>query len=317
MRRRELLRALAGVPLLRFPGQGQPRRQSPLGSRDLAFVERWSWAMGQAVRLRLFCGSVAAGAEAAQAAFAELRRVEALLSRFEEGSALSELNRQAGSGPWRAPTELLAVLSAAAKVRGMTGGAFDVAVEPLMRVWGFREPRETLPLPQEVAEAEAAVRAAVVLVGEGTIHLPARHTRLDLGGIGVGYGLDRAASVLRARGVGSALLEVSGDLIAMGAPPGQDGWAVDVVDSADPARRPLSVTLRDRALATSAARGATVRLGAVERGHLMDPRGDGRKSGARQATVVAPSALLADALSTAAVVSGRAAPGPVETWIFT
>jgi len=270
--------------------------------------------MGQAVRLRLFCVSADAGLEAAQAAFAELRRAEALLSRFDDGSALSELNRRAGGAPWHAPDELLAVLSMAAHLRASTGGAFDVAVEPLMRVWGFHGARVAAPLPHEVAEAESAVRAAVVRIGDRSVHLPARHTQLDLGGIGVGYGLDRAAAVLRARGIEAALLEVSGDVIALGAPPGSPGWPVDIVGpgSSGPLQTAM---LRNRALATSASRGAVIRLGTVERGHLMDPRDAWSQPAIRQATVVASSGVLADALSTAAAVSGRVTAGAEGAWV--
>jgi thiamine biosynthesis lipoprotein len=122
--------------------------------------------------------------------------------------------------------------------------------------------------------------------------------------------------VLRARGVGNALLEISGDLIALGAPPGGDGWTVDIVDSEEPARRRVAVTLRDCALATSSVRGTTVRFGGVERGHLMNPRNAGGRPAVRQATVVAPGGLLADALSTAAVVSGQAPAEATGTWLL-
>ena len=281
---------------------------------DPHLVERWSWAMGQAVRLRLFGPDEALGLEAAQAVFAELRRVESLLSIFAEASALSELNRRAGRGAWRAPPELLALLESAGRLRVATGGAFDVAVEPLMRIWGFHARRRRPPEPAEVAEASEAVRAAEVRLGPGTVQLPAAHTRLDFGGIGVGYGLDRAAAVLRAHAVGSAMLEMSGDVLALGHPPGASGWSVDIPGAGARGGR-ATVSLRDAVIATSAPRGTVVRLGTVERGHLMDPRDGLAEPTVRQATVVATSGLWADALSTAAAVSGRRPRGTRRCWL--
>ena len=314
MKRRAFVGAIVAAPFASLPAPGGLQRHWAV-PREPVLIDRWSWAMGQSVRLRLFHHDEAAGLEVAQAALAELRRVEALLSRFDDASALSELNRRAGRAPWRAPPEFLGVLRAAAEMRVITGGAFDVAVEPLMRVWGFHASRATAPLPQEVAEAEAAVRAAVVMIGEDSVHLPARHTQLDLGGIGVGYALDRAAAVLRARGIASALLDVSGDLIALGAPPGRDGWPVDIVDGVSPGRDPATVELSDRALATSSAGGTTVRFGMVERGHLMNPREACREPAVRQATALAHTGLLADALSTAAAVSGRKSLAADRVWL--
>jgi len=101
--------------------------------------------------------------------------------------------------------DLLEVLTAAARARRTTSGAFDMAVEPLMRVWGFREARKAAPGAMELREAEKAVRASVVMIDGDRVTLPSAVTQLDLGGIGVGYGLDRAASVLRrALGNGAA-----------------------------------------------------------------------------------------------------------------
>ena len=164
-----------------------PRVRPPL-----RYIDRWSWAMGQPVRLQLFHESEAAGYEAAQAAFAELRRIEARLSRFDDASDLSELNRQAGRGWVPLGADLGDVLAVAGHYRRQTNGAFDVAVEPLMRTWGFREPRKAAPGVRELAAARAALAATTVEIVGHRARLGRSDAALDLGGIGVGYGLDRA-----------------------------------------------------------------------------------------------------------------------------
>jgi thiamine biosynthesis lipoprotein len=313
VKRREFLGAL-GVGLA---GAAAPRwlGAAASGGGDETLVERWSWAMGQPVHLQLFAVSEAAGYEAAQAALAELRRVERALSRFDDTSDLAELNRRAGRGPVAVGPDLVAVLASAVRFGRTTGGAFDAAVEPLMRAWGFHAPRRTEPTAAELAEARAAVRAARVDVGEGRVSLQGAATQLDLGGIGVGYGLDRAGDVLRKAGIRRALLDVSGDCLAIGAPPGERGWLVEVADPDRPGAVIGSTRLRDAALATSSNLVSVVRYGRAVRGHVMDPGSGYPAARCRQVSVVARTGLEADALSTAMLVSPRRFPGVVRSYV--
>jgi len=279
------------------------------------FVERWSWVMGQPVHVMVFASSEQEGLDACAAALAELRRVERRLTLFDAASDLCELNRRAGRKPMRVDRDLGAVLAHAGAFKRATGGAFDVAVEPLMRVWGFHEPRARAPTAAELAEAREAVRAAVVELDGDVARLPGAHTQLDFGAIGVGYGIDRALEVLRARGLRCAFVDVSGDMRAMGAPPGEPGWLVEI---ADPDRkgagedRTLAATrLRDAALATAANTEAIVRYGSLVAGHVMDPATGQPARALKQASVVTRTTAAADALSTAMLVTGRR-PGGVQ-----
>lgn len=276
--------------------------------RDERLVERWSWAMGQPVRVMVFAASEDQGLEAASLALAELRRIEARLSLFDTASDLVELNGRAGRSAMRVGPDLRRVVAVAEDFRRVSYGAFNVAVEPLMRAWGFRERRKAAPGTRELQEAEAAVASAVVEREGDRVRLPSGHTQLDFGGIGVGYGLDRMAALLRQKNIRRAFIDVSGDCIAIGAPPGQDGWTVDIVDPDHPGRWLTSTRIRDEALATSANTVSIVRYGSFTAGHVMDPADGWPARRLRQATVVAGTAIEADALSTAMLVSGTA-PG--------
>lgn len=308
MNRRHFVRlALAG-----FATTPRDATALPAALPRVRFARR-SWAMGQLVELELYHHSEAAAREAAEACLAELRRVEARLSRFDDASDLAELNRRAGRGPWRAGRDLVAVLHAARMVRGASAGAFDPAVEPLMRAWGFREPRATAPGARELAAARDAVVAGRFRLEGGRVELPSRASALDLGGIAVGYGLDCCGAVLRRCGVGRALINVSGDCLALGAPPGETAWTVGVSDPDKPGLLTATVSLRDQALATSSNRAQTIRLTGRLAGHVMDPAAGAPADRVRQVTVTARSALLADAWSTALLVRGVPGDG-VETW---
>jgi FAD:protein FMN transferase len=278
------------------------------------FVERWSWAMGQSVHLMAFAGSEQEGLDACAAALAELRRVESRLTLFDDASDLCELNRCAGRKPMRVDLDLHAVLGLSARFRRETGGAFDVAVEPLMRAWGFHRPRTRPPASAELVEAREAVAAAVVELDGDVAQLPSAHTQLDFGSIGVGYGIDRALGVLRARGIARAFLDVSGDVAAIGAPPGESGWRVDIADPKRLGKTVAHTRLRDTALSTAANTESIVRYGALIVGHVMDPHTGWPAHTLTQASVTARTSTAADALSTAMLVSGREPEGVLRSW---
>ena len=322
MKRREFVGMLgAGIGAGLLPphlyARGRLYRSTALSLRsgqaltpDRQFIERWSWAMGQPVHLQLFAESEARGYDAAAAALAELRRVEARLSLFDDTSDLSELNRQAGRRVLRVGADLAFVLQAGLRIERATTGAFNPAVEPLMRAWGFHAPRFSEPSGAEIREARAAVKAARISLSGERVSLPSTDTLLDLGGIGVGYGLDRAMAALRRAGIRRAFLDVSGDCMALGAPPGADeGWAVDIVRPGSGGGTLASTRLRDAALATSANTMSVVRYGRAVRGHVINPDTGWPADALTQVTVVSRTGIEADALSTAMLVSGRPARG--------
>lgn len=312
-RRRFLADVTTALVAPAFLGRGVPGRFAPLSADH--FVERWSWAMGQPVHLMLFAESEQSGLDAAAAALAELRRVESKLSLFDSASDLSELNRRAGREAMRLDRDLAAVLGAALEFQRRTGGSFNIAVEPLMRAWGFHLARRTEPSAAELREARDAASAARIKMSGSAARLEGSHAALDLGGIGVGYGLDQAAGVLRARGVRSALIDVSGDCIALGAPPGESGWRVEIARKSPPLAPRRVVRLRDAALATSANTQSVIRYGNHVFGHILNP-GTGIPADARtQVTVVARSGITADALSTAMLVGGREYTGVEKSYM--
>jgi thiamine biosynthesis lipoprotein len=266
--------------------------------------------MGQPVHIMVFAADEAQGLAACTAALAELRRVESRLSLFDDASDLCELNRQAGGAWMTLDRDLAAILRQAMVFRRLTSGAFDAAIEPLMRAWGFHRASASAPSAAEIAEARDAVAHAEVRLEASRARLPNAHTQLDFGGIGVGYGIDRALAVLRSQGICRAFVDVSGDCGAIGAPPGEAGWRVDITDPRVEGHMLTTVRLKDQALATSANTAAELHYGALTIGHVLDPATGRPANALLQASVVARHATAADAFSTAMLVSGKRLPSP-------
>lgn len=233
---------------------------------------------------------------AIEAAFNEMARLEQILSDYRDDSELTGLNQRAGSGPVACSTDLFEFLSEAVRHSRDTGGAFDITVGPLMRVWDLRG-RGRLPSTGEIASALRLTGWSRIELdaGSGMVSLPPGMS-LDPGALGKGFALDAAARVLRERGIRSALLDFGGQVLALDPPPGATAWEVDV---AHPLRRDMAaVTIHVRNVSVSTS-------GNSERGvHVIDPRTGQPVHGPRSATVISPNAAQADALSTALLVMG-------------
>jgi thiamine biosynthesis lipoprotein len=232
-------------------------------------------------------------------------RLEDELSVFRETSAISRINREASRGPVPIDRDLLSLLRLCDDVRRDTGGAFDVTSTPLSRCWGFLLRAGRRPSPCELDEARANVGGDAVRLDPAamTVGFGRRGIELNLGAIGKGYALDRIAAGMRRAGVAQALLSAGrSSLLAIGAP-ARKGWEVEVVS---PRRdRPLArVHLRDAAIGTSGAGEQFVEIDGVRYGHVIDPRTGWPARGAVSASVMASSAAVADALSTAFLIGG-------------
>ncbi len=213
--------------------------------------------------------------QAAQAAFAEVQRLEGLLSRFVADSEIAQINALRPGQSVRVSSETIECLELAAAVHNATGGAFDVCYAT-----PGRRP-DCPPLVLDPASHAIGVREAGVVV--------------DLGGIGKGYALDRMRDILQTWHIGAALVH-SGQstVLAIGAPAGQPAWRVGLRHPrSDAADLPL-LELRDAALSGSAQ--------VLHGPHIRDPRTGEPVDDARAAWAIAPTAAIADALSTAFMV---------------
>ncbi|KAB2956185.1 MAG: hypothetical protein F9K18_13265, partial [Thermoanaerobaculia bacterium] len=145
---------------------------------------------------------------AAEECFALLRRLDLLLSEWQEGSPLSAVNRAAGAAPVEVPEELFELLDLSVRLGRETGGAFDVTWAALWGVWDFRAAVPRVPAAAEIEARRRLIdyRRLALDRAAGTVFLPESGMKLGLGGIGKGYALERAAELLRARGFEAFML---------------------------------------------------------------------------------------------------------------
>ncbi len=276
-------------------------------------------AMGTVTRVAIATADSTASARVAAMGHRELARVDSLMSNWTTTSEVARINREAHAGPIRVHAEVGRVIARALEVGRASGGAFDLTVEPLVRAWGFLGGRPHVPDSAAVADAFRSVGARFVEFDPETSLLRLAHpgARLDLGGIAKGYAVDRAVEALGAAGVEAALVDVSGNMRGLGTRPGSDGWSIGIRDPRDRVRYFAKLRLGLEGLSTSGKYEQFVSADGRTYGHILDPRTGRPAEGLISVTVLAPSAMDADAWSTALFVLGpeeamRAARGDAE-----
>ena len=245
----------------------------------------------------------AAAARTARSLEHEARRIEAKFSRYRPESVLSEINRQAGHGPLVVDEETEHLIRSALDLWSLTAGRFDPTVGILRRAWDFKAGR--VPTPTELAALLPLVDARALILRNGTVTLGKFGMELDLGGVGKEYAVDRVAELLSAEGVESAIINFLGDVRTLGRRGDGQPWSVGVLDPFQPGRCLLAIRIGEGAgIATS----GDYERGFVQDGvryhHLLDATTGQPARGLRSVTVVAPTALLAGQLTTAAFLLG-------------
>jgi thiamine biosynthesis lipoprotein len=243
--------------------------------------------------------------------------VEALedqLSYFRPASQISRLNLVGGDLAVEVEPRLFDLLNLALTIHDETEGAFDITSAPLWEIWGFARRQGRLPAENDVIEALDRVGSRYLKLDaeRRTVQFAKPGIRINLGSIGKGYALDRAAEVLARWGVGdflfhggqSSVLARGNRAVSNPAESSSRGWMVGVRHPLHPEQRLAEIRLCNRSLGTSGSVMQFFRHRGRRYAHILDPRTGRPAEGVLSVTVVASSAALADALSTAFFVLG-------------
>lgn len=288
-----------------FASAFPPPPAAPPAAAGTLRRRRWS-ALGTVCEIQYVCDDEHRALAFEAEALAWVERFESRYSRFRPDSLVSRINDAAG-GDWvEIDEEMEGLLRFCGSLHFLTRGVIDATAAPLLRLWNYKASAPRLPSAEEIAAARRLVGWEKVRCEPGRMRLPERGMALDFGGWGKEYAVDAVAALARAHGIGRALVDFGHDLMALGAAPGKPGWHIGLENPADPAgpcRGSLAAV--DVGVATSGdyLRGFTIE--GRRYGHIVDIR-SGRPvaNGCRQATVVAPTCLLAGAFSTALFILG-------------
>lgn len=238
----------------------------------------------------------------------EAARLDAMLSNYKPHSEWSEMNRSAANHPVRVSEELFHLLTKCMEYSSESEGTFDISVGPLMKVWGFYKQSGHLADRARVRTALESVGFSKVILDPKalTVRFAREGVELDPGGIGKGYAVDRMAEILCREGVRAALVSAGGSSIyAVGAPPGENGWRIDIKDPHHLSGAAQSVTLRDQSLSTSGNYEKSFYADGKLWSHIMDPRTGYPSQGILSVSVIAPKTIDSEAWAKPYYILGR------------
>jgi len=270
-------------------------------------VNRILKLMGNRFEFTVIAENGQAGNEAIDAAIAEVRRIEHLLTTFSDLSQTSLINENAGLKPVKVDEEVIGLIERSIRISEITDGAFDITYGSIdKRLWNFDQNMTSLP---DEATALASVglidyRNVIQNKEKSTVLLKNKGMRIGFGGIGKGYAADKAKLILQQMGISSGIVNAAGDLVTWGTQLNGHPWTVGIADPEQTDRPFSSLKISNMAIATSGSYEKYVTIGGKRYSHTIDPKTGLPVSGVKSVSIICPSAELADALATPVVVMG-------------
>jgi FAD:protein FMN transferase len=266
-------------------------------------VYRKKYAMGTVFEIAAYGSSPSRMSHAIEQAFNEVIRLDHVMSDYIPSSDLSRINRTAHYRGEPVPADLYKVIQQSLVYSRLSMGEFDITVGPLARMWKAEIRDGTVPTAAEVQKLRRCVGwRKITLEPPDRVEFRSSCMAIDLGAIGKGYAVDRAAAVLRSYGIDRALINAGGSTVfAMGSPPGRPGWVVHLRDPSgklDP-----EVSLNGNSVSTSE-QTHDPEPGKAPFGHIIDPAKGLPVKTSYSVSVVAGTATASDALSTTLLLMG-------------
>jgi len=267
------------------------------------WMERTEAIMGTRCYVELWADDPLKGNDAIDAVMAELRRIDNLMSHYKPESQLSQINQYANERPVQVDKELFDLIKLSTHYSEITEGAFDITYASVGYLYDY--PRHVHPTEEQIREKLPAVNWRNMLLDEEhhTVRFEHPGMRIDLGGIGKGYAVDRGIDILKARGIERALVTAGGDSRIIGDRMGRP-WLVAVRHPDNPNKVVTRIPLSNSAVSTSGDYERYFDEGGVRYHHIIDPRTGHSASKVRSATILAPTATQTDGMSKTAFVLG-------------
>jgi len=264
-------------------------------------------AMAAEHEIQLAAADLEVARRAATAAIADVRRIEAKYSRYRDDSVTTRINRAAGGPPVPIDPETAALLRYADQCHALSSGLFDITSGVLRRAWDFRRDPPSLPRPDEIAAAVALIGWNEVEWDAESVRLPRVGMEIDFGGIGKEYAADRIATICLERGLRHGLVNLGGDIRAIG--PRADGtpWRVGIQHPRHAGSAVGGFDLAAGALATSGDYERYFEIAGRRYCHILNPKTGMPVTHWQSISVVSPLCVVAGSCATIAMLLEGAA----------
>ncbi|MDU0370242.1 FAD:protein FMN transferase [Hymenobacter endophyticus] len=246
------------------------------------------------------------GWNALNAALAETRRIDRLMSFWDSTSQITRINRAAGLRPVVVDQEVFDLIQRTLRISELSGGAFDVTFASADKIYKFDRQEHPLPAPEVMKAAVARINYRNVLLdpAKRTVLLKEKGMRMNLAGVLQGYGIRRARQVLDKLGIKGGLLNGSGDILCWGRQADGSLWRVAIGDPDHPGSISSWVQVTDVAVVTAGNYEQYFTAAGRVYGHIINPATGMPATGLRSVTIICPDVELADCLDEVVFVKG-------------
>jgi len=240
-------------------------------------------------------------------AIIEIKRIEKLLTTFNDDSQTNEINRNAGIQPVKVDEEVFNLIGRALNISALTQGAFDITYGSIDKsLWNFDVNMKQLPDRKTAQESVRLINYRNVELDSSaqTVFLKEAGMRIGFGGIGKGYAAGCAKTLLKEQGVASGIVNAAGDLITWGTQPEGKPWTIAIADPDQKVWPFSTLNISNVAIATSGNYEKYALINGKKYSHTIDPKTGLPVSGIKSVSIICPSAELADAMATPVMVMG-------------
>jgi thiamine biosynthesis lipoprotein len=283
------------------------------GKKRVKADSGYQLVMGTFARVVAVAKDAATGAKCVEAALAEIRKVDELMSDYNEDSEISRVNSEASHRSVQVSESTFEVLKKSVEFSKLTEGAFDITVGPLVDIFHKTQADRVAPTQEQIAQAKAKVGFEKLWLDSEnrTVRFAIDGMRLDLGGIAKGYGVDKAIEAAQRCGAIGVMIDIGGDVRCFGVPPeGRDHWRIGLqdpnstVDGVSEDGLVLTLKVTNAAVATSGDYRQFVLIEGKRYTHIMNRKTGTSIEGLSSVTIISDNATDADALATAVSVMG-------------
>jgi thiamine biosynthesis lipoprotein len=284
------------------------KESNPLGSQNKNPIQKQSrLMMGTIIEISLQHADQELCRRAMNRAFAEMSRIESIMSLYKPDSELSRINQLANKEPLKISPEMTELLRISHKVWRLTSGGFDPTASPIIKLWGFYKNQGHMPGENKIREKLKLVGFQNVLFdkSKNEVRFLLPGVKLDFNAIAKGYAVDQAVKILKTIGIQCALINAGGDIYVLGGKKPQGYWTIGIRHPVKKDKIFASIELNNRAIVTSGNYEKFFTINGKQYCHIINPHTGYPVQDILSVTVLAPQVALADALATGIFVLGQ------------
>lgn len=268
-----------------------------------ALTIRELYVLGTIIQLKVYGSN---GKKAIEEAVNRLNEIDDKMSVFKEYSEISIINQNAGNSSVEVSKDTYFVIKEAVKYSELSEGAFDPTIRPIMELWDIETDKPRIPSDNEIQSRLKLVNYKDIILNEGTIKLRNEGQNIDLGGIGKGYAADEVKSILIKNNIKSGLINLGGNIFALGKKPDKTQWQVGIQNPFSKRGESVGfISIKNKSVVTSGNYERYFISNGKKFHHIIDPRtGYPSESRIVSSTIVSDYSIDGDGLSTGVYIMG-------------